>query len=58
LLKEAGSDGNSGRALIELGSESIRELNDSSLKHKLGKGRINAFKTVSIGVLSPLYEQQ
>jgi subtilisin family serine protease len=56
LLREAGSDGRSGRVQIERGSDSIGELNDPSIKHKLGKGRINAFKTMSIAVLRPLDE--
>jgi subtilisin family serine protease len=56
LLREAGSDGKSGRAQIERGSDSIGELNDPSLKDKLGKGRINAFKTLSIAVRTPLDE--
>src|SRR2546428_7750993 len=54
LLKEAGSDGKLGRAQIERGSDSIEELNHPSLKHKLGKGRINAFKTLSTAVLGLL----
>jgi len=58
LLKEAGSDGKLGRAQIERGSDSIEELNHPSLKHKLGKGRINAFKTLSIAVLGRLDEKR
>jgi len=58
LLKEAGSDGKLGRAQIERGSDSIEELNHPSLKHKLGKGRINAFKTLSIAVLGRLDEER
>jgi subtilisin family serine protease len=50
LLKEAGSDGALARAQIERGSDSIVNFNDSCLKDKLGKGRVNAFKTLSIAV--------
>jgi subtilisin family serine protease len=58
LLEETGSQGRLARLQIELGSESIADLNDPSLKEKLGKGRINAFRAVSIAVLGPAYEKR
>src|SRR5262249_27238369 len=48
LLTETGGDSKSGRLQIERGSDSIDELNAAYLKHKLGKGRLNAFKALSI----------
>jgi len=47
LLKEDGIDGSRARHAIERGADSVQEVNEPSLKHKLGKGRINAFQTLS-----------
>jgi len=47
LLKEEGIDGLQSRIQMEQGADSIQDVNDPSLKHKLGKGRINALRTVS-----------
>ena len=55
LLKEAGMDDTWGRVQIQRGSDSVAELNDPLLKDKLGKGRINAFKTLSVAAVRRLY---
>jgi subtilisin family serine protease len=51
LLKEAGIGARLGRIEIERGSDAISQINEPSLEYKLGKGRINAFKTLSLAVL-------
>jgi subtilisin family serine protease len=50
LLQEIRNGGKSARTNIELGSDSIAERNDPALKNKLGKGRINAFRTLLVAV--------
>jgi subtilisin family serine protease len=50
LLRETGSNDKLSRTQIECGSDPIDQLNDPSLKHKLGTGRINAFKTLAIAL--------